>query len=144
MESQTIINFIAKYFYWAFLGWIFMTLIQRRHGNKGIKKRMAVLYQAILIFLVMVYATILKMNDLTDVYLVIAAIVVVLILFFGRKLILPYRTTCRVCGKRMNFERIFFYDDPLCTEHDEQEIEDREEIQKKLNELEAEEKKEEE
>lgn len=128
MESQIIINFVAKYFYWAFLGWIFMTLIQRRHGNKGIKKRMAVLYQAILIFLIMVYATILKMNDLTDVYLIIAAIAVVMILFFGRKKILPYHNKCRVCGKRMTFERIFYYDDPLCSEHDKKEIEtDREE-----------------
>ncbi|MBN2658809.1 MAG: hypothetical protein JXR86_17275 [Spirochaetales bacterium] len=139
MESQIIIDFVAKYFYWAFLGWIFMTLIQRRHGSKGVKKRMAVLYQAILIFLIMVYATILKMNDLTDVYLIVAAIIAVLILFFGRKFILPYSTRCRVCGKRMSFERIFYYDDPLCSEHDEEEIEMNEEVKKKIKEIREEE-----
>ncbi|MBI9099547.1 MAG: hypothetical protein JEY91_13775 [Spirochaetaceae bacterium] len=143
MESQIVINFIVKYFYWAFLGWIFMTLIQRRHGEKGIKKRMAVLYQAILIFLVMVYATILKMNELTDIYLIIAALAVVLILFFGRSRILPYQRRCRVCGKKMSFERVFYYDDPLCKEHDTEEIELREEVRKKIKEIESEEKEEE-
>lgn len=139
MESQIIIDFVAKYFYWAFLGWIFLTLIQRRHGKKGVKKRMAVLYQAILIFLIMVYATILKMNDLTDVYLLIAALIAILILFFGRKYILPYKTRCRVCGKRMTFERIFYYDDPLCKEHDKEEIELTEEVKKKIKEIKEEE-----
>jgi len=138
MESQVVIEFVAKYFYWAFLGWIFMTLLQRRHGNKGAKKRMAVLYQAILIFSIMVYATILKMNDLTDAYLIIAAIVSVMILFFGRRFILPYKTRCRVCGKRMSFERIFYYDDPLCREHDEEELEVIEEVRKKVREVEEE------
>jgi uncharacterized membrane protein len=135
MESTIIIDFVVKYFYWAFLGWILMTLLQRRHGNKGIKKRMAVLYQAILIFLVMVYGTILKMNELTDVYLIIAAIAVVMILFFGRKKIIPYQRSCRVCGKKMNFERIFFYDDPLCEEHDQEEIELKEEVKAKIKKI---------
>jgi len=115
-----------------------MTLIQRRHGSKGIKKRMAVLYQAIVIFLVMVYATILKMNELTDLYLIIAAIAVAMILFFGRKRILPYQTKCRECGKRMSFERIFYYDDPLCKEHDKEEIELVAEVKKKIEEIETE------
>lgn len=138
MESQLIIDFVAKYFYWAFLGWILMTLLQRRHGNKGIKKRMAVLYQSIIIFLVMVYATILKMNELTDVYLIIAAIAVVLVLFLGRKKILPYQMTCRICGKKMSFERILYYDDPLCKEDDKEEIELTEEVKKKIDEIESE------
>ena len=139
MESQIVIDFVVKYFYWAFLGWIFMTLIQRRHGNKGIKKRMAVLYQAIIIFLVMVYATILKMNELTDIYLIVAAIAVAMVLFFGRKKILPYQRTCRECGKKMSFERVFYYDDPLCKEHDKEEIETTEEVRKKIEEIESEE-----
>jgi len=138
MESQQIIDFIVKYFYWAFLGWILITVLQRRHGNKGIKKRMAVLYQAIVIFLVMVYATILKMNELTDAYLIIAGIAVVLVLFFGRKKILPYQRNCRVCGKKMSFERTFYYDDPLCSEHDKDEIELTEEVRKKIEEIEEE------
>ena len=114
MESTIIIEFIMKYFYWAFLGWILMTIMQRRHGNRGAKKRMAVLYQAIIIFLIMVYANVLKMNELTDIYLIIAAIAVSLILFFGRKKILPYQTRCRECGKRISFEHVLYYDDPLC------------------------------
>ncbi|MDA3811758.1 MAG: hypothetical protein PF518_15675 [Spirochaetaceae bacterium] len=138
MGTTIVIEFVIKYFYWAFLGWIFMTLIQRRHGNKGIKKRMAVLYQAIIIFLIMVYATILKMNELTDVYMIIAVIAVVMVLFFYRKKILPYQFTCRVCGKRMTFERIFYYDDPLCKEHDKEEIEIIEEVKKKIEENESE------
>lgn len=115
-----------------------MTLIQRRHGNKGVKKRMAVLYQAILIFLIMVYATILKMNELTDVYLIVAAIAAILILYLGRKKILPYQRTCRECGKKMSFERVVYYDDPLCKEHDKEEIEILEEVKKKIVEIENE------
>lgn len=140
METQVALDFVIKYFYWAFLGWIFMTLIQRRHGNKGAKKRMAVLYQSIIIFLVMVYASILKMNDLTDIYLIIAAIAVVMILFFGRNRILPYHTKCKECGKKLSFERIFYYDEPLCDEHDKAQIEIAEEVRKKIKEIEKEEK----
>lgn len=137
MDSTIIIDFVVKYFYWAFLGWILMTLIQRRHGNKGMNKRMAVLYQAIIIFLVMVYATILKMNELSDIYLIIAAIAVVMVLYFGRKKILPYQRNCRVCGKKMSFERVFYYDDPLCSEHDKEEIELIKEVKEKIEEIDS-------
>ena len=88
----------------------------------------------------MVYATILKMNELTDIYLIVAGITVVLVLFFGRKRILPYQRNCRVCGKKMSFERTFYYDDPLCSEHDEDEIELTKEVRKKIEEIETEEK----
>lgn len=102
---------------------------------------MAVLYQAIVIFLVMVYATILKMNELTDIYLIVAAIAAAIILYVGRKKILPYQRTCRVCGKKMSFERVFYYDDPLCKEHDKEEIEIREEVKKSIEAIETEEEK---
>lgn len=100
---------------------------------------MAVLYQAILIFLVMVYATILKINNLSDKYLIFALIAVILILVFARKFILPYKTKCRVCGDKLSFQRIFFFDDPLCSEHDEKEKKEKEEIRKKLDEIDSEE-----
>lgn len=78
------------------------------------------------------------MNDLNDMYLIVAAIAVVLILFFGRNKILPYKRTCRVCGKTLSFERMFYYDDPLCSEHDSEEIEIIEEVRKKIDEIESE------
>ncbi len=133
MESTKIIEFIIKYFYWIFLGLILLTFMQKKHGNKGYKKRMAVLLQAILIFLIMVYATILNKNNLTDKFLIPAVIIVTFILFFGRSKILPYKFRCRGCGKRMNFEHIFYYDNPLCKECDSDIIEVVEEAEEKTS-----------
>ena len=108
------IDFIADNFYYVFLGWLVLNLIQRRYRGRGTKKRSATLYQAILIFIVYIGATIIREESLEVKWIIVPLIIVAGAIYFFRDRILPYKRNCVNCDAKLNMNQIFIYDANLC------------------------------
>lgn len=119
------IDFIADNFYYLFLGWLVLNLVQRRYRARGSKKRTATLYQAILIFIVYIGATIIREEGFEVKWIIVPLIVVAAAIYFFRDRILPYKRNCVNCDAKLNLNQIFLYDANLCVDCDplEQDVE---------------------
>ena len=112
------IDFIADNFYYVFLGWLVLNLIQRRYRARGAKKRTATLYQAILIFIIYIGATIIREESFEVKWIIVPLAVVAAAIYFFRDRILPYKRNCVNCDAKLNMNQIFIYDANLCTDCD--------------------------
>ncbi|MBF9017480.1 MULTISPECIES: hypothetical protein [unclassified Oceanispirochaeta] len=118
------IDFIADNFYYVFLGWLVLNLIQRRYRSRGAKKRTATLYQAILIFIIYIGATIIREESFEVKWIIVPLAVVAAAIYFFRDRILPYKRNCVNCDAKLNMNQIFIYDANLCADCDPDEQED--------------------
>jgi len=113
--QNTITSFIIEYFYYVFLCWIFLHILHRRYGNKAGAKRSANLYQAILIFILYIYALSLReFFTENDIYLIPIILAEVGVIYLFRTKILPYKLYCDICQKRMTLKAIFFQPKHYC------------------------------
>ncbi len=110
------IDFIADKFYYLFLGWIVMNLMQRRYKNLGSKKRNATLIQAVMIFILYIGAMIIREESLPVKWIALPLAIIAAILYFFRDKVLPYKLRCINCGKRLNTNEIFMLDANLCSD----------------------------
>lgn len=120
------IDFIADNFYYVFLGWLVLNLVQRRYRGRGAGKRSATLYQAILIFIVYIGATVIREEGFEVKWIIIPLAVVAAAIYFFRDRILPYKRNCVNCGAKLNMNQIFLYDANLCEKCDPLEQEETE------------------
>jgi len=116
-----VINFIADNFYYLFLGWIVLNLMQRKYRGRGDAKRTATLLQSLLIFILYIGAMVIRGEELDEKWIIIPLGVIAAALFFFRDRILPYRRTCRNCGAKLNLNQIFLFDANLCSDCDPEE-----------------------
>jgi 8-oxo-dGTP diphosphatase len=112
------IDFIAVNFYYVFLGWLVLNLIQRRYRARGSKKRTATLFQAILIFILYIGATVLREEGFEPKWIIVPLGAIAAIIYFFRSKIFPYRRDCANCGAKLNMNQIFLYDANLCSNCD--------------------------
>ena len=112
------IDFIADNFYYVFLAWIVLSLIQRRYRGRGDKKRTATLIQSILIFVVYIGAMVIREESLEEKWIMVPLGAVAVALYFFRSRIIPYQAKCRNCGTKLTMNQIFLYDANLCTDCD--------------------------
>jgi len=75
---------------------------------------MAVLYLAIIIFVLQVVATLIIEFELTDAYLLIYAAAVAVLLYFKKDLIFPFKYKCVRCSVNLTFNEMVFDDSNLC------------------------------
>ncbi|OQY34065.1 MAG: hypothetical protein B6241_06170 [Spirochaetaceae bacterium 4572_59] len=112
------IDFIADNFYYVFLGWIILSLVQRRYRGRGDKKRTATLIQSILIFILYMGAVFIREEGLEKKWIVIPFVIIAVVLYFFRSKVIPYELKCRNCGAKLNMNQIFLYDANLCADCD--------------------------
>ena len=112
------IDFIADNFYYLFLAWLVLNLMQRKHRERGSRKRTATLIQAILIFIVYIGAMVIREEGLEPKWMMIPFAVVAVILYFFRDRIIPYKRNCVSCGARLNMNQILLFDANLCSNCD--------------------------
>ena len=121
------IDFIADYFYYVFLGLLVLNIIQRKYRERGVKKRGATLYQAILVFILYIGATVIREEGFEKKWIIIPLALIAVALYFFRDRIVPYKTRCINCGAKLNTNQIFIYDANLCSSCDPYEQPDPEE-----------------
>lgn len=115
LSGSTISEFVAEYYFYAFLAIIVMTVMGRRYGAAFRKKRVAVLIQAVSIFVLGSVAGLIAQYEGSDIYFVLALVVVAIVLAFPlRSRAFPYRRTCPSCGEQLDYKIIMFRDDHLC------------------------------
>lgn len=112
------IDFIADNFYYVFLGWIILSLVQRRYRGRGDRKRTATLIQSILIFILYIGAVLIREEGFEKKWIMIPFAIIAVVLYFFRSKVIPYELKCRNCGARLNMNQIFIYDANLCSDCD--------------------------
>ncbi len=115
------IDFIADKFYYLFLGWIVLNLMQRRYRDRGSRKRTATLIQAVMIFILYIGAMIIREEALPVKWIALPLGIIGGILYFFRNKVLPYKLKCVNCGKKLGFNEIFMIDANLCPDCNEEE-----------------------
>lgn len=114
--AHAVSNVIVDYAYWVFLAMLVLNLIQRRHRGEAQRKRFAVLYLAIMVFVLYIFSYGLIRLNISDWFLLVYAGVVAVLLAVFRETFLPFTLRCRGCGAILTFDRILFSDSNLCVE----------------------------
>lgn len=102
----------AEHFFKIFLGVIFLNILQRRRQSQVGRKRMATLYLAIAVLVLMVVAQLNVSYNGSDVYFVAAVIVAVLVVYRYRTYAFPFRLRSPRDGRRYSMDEVLFVEDP--------------------------------
>lgn len=121
--EQPVAKFIADNFYWVFLGVLALNVFSRKHQRTARKKRMAILFLAIIIFGLYCTGILIVQFGLSDYLLLLYAAVAAPIMYIFREKILPFRFKCRTCSASMDFNDIAFHDSNQCAKCREKEEE---------------------
>jgi len=114
MIFETINSYILEYFYYLFIGLLFINIYIGFKG-KDFSKRIPLILIALLFFLVYVSAVLTKVKGL-PVYLPL----IFFVMLFGtsftlfRERFFPYRFKCVKCGKKLTPTNIFFEEGYIC------------------------------
>ncbi len=110
-----VVNFVSRYFYYIFLGLIILTVIQRKQGQAGAGKRLAVLITAILFFIMYIGALGIKMKNFNPVWLLLPLFVDISLIYVLRDKLLIFKSKCRKCGKKLEISDILYIDSNKCS-----------------------------
>jgi uncharacterized membrane protein len=110
----TVTTFVAEKSIYLLLAVLVLNMSQRRYQKHAQNKRLATLYIAILILVLMVGTTLIVYLDLPDIIFVLLLAALILVGYRFRKQIFPFRLNCRVCAQRLSGKRILFYDSNTC------------------------------
>ena len=106
-------------FFWVLAAVALLNIMQRRHHKHCNKKRVSTLIWAVLVFILYVVLTIVASNEkISDYFLIPAVVAVAIAAYILREKALPYKLKCTSCGKKLNFDRIMYYDSNMCEECD--------------------------
>jgi amino acid transporter len=113
MEVQHgfLITWVAENFYWVFLGFLLVNILQRRNQKRAGRKRFATLYLAIAAFLIMASAQVIILMNGQDWMLVLAVGLIALVVYRYREHTLPFRLHSLKDGRRLTWQEILYYDD---------------------------------
>ena len=112
--SQITINIIVDYFFYIFLAFIILNFMMGRRKDVIYKKRTAVLYFSIFIFILYIYALFLKDKNLTDIYLLIYFVITIPAYIVFKNYLFPFQLRCKQCNKFLSFDRIVYTDYKNC------------------------------
>ena len=90
-----------------FLGWLVLNLVQRKHRERGSRKRTATLLQAILFFILYIGATVIREEGFEPKWIIIPLGVIAAAIYFFRDKILPYKKDCINCGTKTEYDSDF-------------------------------------
>jgi hypothetical protein len=105
---------------------VLLNFMQRKHGERARKKRIATLYLAIAAFAIQIYAGVIIQVGLSDPWLVPGIAVVVGVVAFFHRHTFPFRLRCAVSGERLDFETILYRDSNILPKYDPEEEQDAE------------------
>lgn len=104
--------------YWLFLAVLLVNILQRKHSSRAKKKRFAILYLAIAIFLIQFWAGFIMMQELSDFWLLPGIALIVAAVVYFKKYTLPFRFRCQVSGKRLDIETFLYRDSNILNEYE--------------------------
>lgn len=110
------INIIYRVVFYLLLFKLTMTLYQRRYNVEGGRKRLASLYQSVLIGLLYCILSIVIAKAYNDKLVYAAVFSVIIISFLFRQKLFPYISVCQKCGKKLKIQQILFIDSQNCPE----------------------------
>lgn len=93
-----------------------VTLYQRRYNLNGGIKRMAGLYQSLVLGALYGVVSAIRVKGLGDQYIYGAILFVVVLFILLRKRFFPYKSKCNRCGKSLKISKILFIDSQLCSQ----------------------------
>lgn len=111
---RTLNVFLAGNLLYLLLAVLLLNMIQRRHQAQTLRKRFATLYIAVLLLSLMAGAIVIVYFRLPDLLLLPLLAGLVLIGYFYRAHVFPFRLRCRLCGARLPWRRILFFDENTC------------------------------
>lgn len=112
----SMINTIQITLFYILIAKLGMTLYQRRYNETGGNKRLASLYQSLLIGALYGGVSIVKTKDLPIILFYVLVGIVVFISIRSRKSIFPYNSQCSSCGKKLKLTQILFLDNQKCNQ----------------------------
>lgn len=112
--NRIFINIIVDYFYYIFIAFIILNFTMGMKKSINHKKRSAVLYFSIFIFILYIYALILKNKNLNDIYLLVYFVFVIPLYIIFKKHLLPFQLRCINCKRFLSFDRIMYTDYDKC------------------------------
>jgi uncharacterized membrane protein len=111
---STVTTFVAENSLYLLLAVLVLNMLQRRYQKHAQNKRLATLYIAILILVLMVGTVLIVYLDLPDIIFLPLLAALILVGYRFRKQVFPFRLNCRICGQRLSGKRILFYDSNTC------------------------------
>lgn len=111
---STVTTFVAEKSIYLLLAVLVLNMSQRRYQKHAQNKRLATLYIAILILVLMVGTTLIVHFDLPDIIFVLLLAALILVGYRFRRQVFPFRLNCRVCAQRLSGKRILFHDSNTC------------------------------
>lgn len=106
---------VEKYLLWVIVVILLTNLYQKRNADRAIKKRMATLYLAVLVFIFNVLAVLILQFKLPFYSIFIALAIVIGLGVYFRKKIFIFSFRCKVCHERLNMNEFFLNDSNECS-----------------------------
>jgi 8-oxo-dGTP diphosphatase len=106
--------FLVRFFYFPVVLVLVLNLIQRRHMARGVKKRFATLYQAILLLAYWGITYLFQIYRVRDIWLLAPTLAAAGLVLFLRGKFLPFRLRCVSCGARLPLRTVLFDDANRC------------------------------
>jgi hypothetical protein len=111
---HTINAFLASNLLYVLLAVLLLNMLQRRHHRETEHKRFATLYLAVLVLVLMAGAIVIVYFRLPDLLLLPLLLALALIGYLNRRHVFPFRLSCRICGAKLGWDRILYFDDNTC------------------------------
>ncbi|MGL1892365.1 MAG: hypothetical protein OCD02_12120 [Spirochaetaceae bacterium] len=108
------INLIYRVVFYILLLKLTMTLYQRRYNSEGGKKRIASLYQSVVIGALYCFISIVMAKSFNYYLVYIAVFVTISSCIYYRKKLFPYKSKCQNCGDKLKIRQILFIDSQIC------------------------------
>ena len=125
------VDFIAKNFYYLFLGLIIFNVIQRKYRGVGDRKRMASLIVAIMVFILYIGAKGIQAKNLEEYWIFLPVFIDLTIFYTLKNKIFIFKINCVECGKKLSSREMLYVDSNLCADCDHTE----ERLDKVVNEM---------
>lgn len=110
--NTTMAQWASEHFFKIFLAVIVLNLFQRRHQKTSARKRLATLYLAVAVFLLMVVGQFIVVYGGSDLHFLAACLVAAYLVYHFRAYTLPFAIYSRKDGRRFTMEEILYMDDP--------------------------------
>jgi hypothetical protein len=112
------IDFIAKNFYYLFLGLIIFNVIQRKYRGVGGNKRMASLIAAIMVFILYIGAQGIKAKNLPEYWIYLPIFIDITLFYALKNKLFIFKRNCVNCGKKLSSREMLYIDSNLCADCD--------------------------
>ncbi len=99
---------------YALIAVLVLNLVQGRHKQRAMQKRLATLYLACIILALLALTLVMVRFDLNDLLLAPGAAFLAGVVWTQRRYLLPYRMRCAQCGAALGVHRILFRDSKCC------------------------------